>query len=195
MGIARLEHASPAEIAALSAVLAEAFADYAWTRWTVDSERREARIGAIQRLYLEHLALPHGEVWTNGDRSAVAVLLPPDLGELAPLTPELQEKLVSLHGVSARNLEYPLPQPPGGAWTLATIAVAPSAQGNGLGARLMESMLAAGPERTIALETSAEDNVAFYRRFGFDVWAVSEMPGGGPPVWSMLRAPGRAGTG
>ena len=191
MGIARLECASPAEIGALSAVLAEAFVDYAWTRWTVDSERREARIGAIQRLYLEHLALPHGEVWTSADRSAVAVLLPPGLNERAPLSPELQEKLVSLHGASARNLEYPLPQPPPGSWTLATIAVAPAAQGNGLGSRLIESMLAAGPERPVALETSAEENVAFYRRFGFGVWAVSDMPDGGPPVWSMLRTPGR----
>ncbi|MBF4995371.1 GNAT family N-acetyltransferase [Arthrobacter gandavensis] len=190
MGIARLEHASAAEISALSAVLAEAFADYAWTRWTVDRERREARIGAIQRFYLEHLALPHGEVWTNRARSAVAVLLPPEVGELAPLTPELQEKLLSLHGASARNLEFVLPQPPRGSWTLATIGVAPAAQGNGLGTRLMETMLAAGANRGIALETSAEQNVAFYRRFGFRVWAVSEMPDGGPPVWSMLRAPG-----
>ena len=190
MKIARLEHASPAEIAALSATLAEAFADYAWTRWTVDGERREARISAIQRVYLQHLALPHGEVWANTNNTAVAVLLPPQLGDLAPLTPEVRAKLASLHGASARNLEYPLPQPPGGSWTLATIAVAPQEQGNGLGTLLMETMLAAGPGRTIALETSAEDNVAFYRRFGFRVWAVSDMPDGGPPVWSMLRTPG-----
>lgn len=197
MGIARLEHASPAEIAALSAVLAEAFAGYAWTRWTVDSERREARIGAIQRIYLEHLALPHGEVWADADLCAVAVLLPPSLAELtpAPLTPELQERLAFLHGESVRNLEFPLPQPPAGSWTLATIGVAPQVQGSGLGTRLMESMLAAGPDRAIALETSAESNVAFYRRFGFEVWAVSEMPGGGPPVWSMLRDPDGPGSG
>lgn len=88
MGITRLEHASPADIARLSAVLGEAFADYAWTRWTVDSERREARISAIQRLYLEHLGLPHGEVWADEVRTAVAVLLPPHLSALdpAPLT-------------------------------------------------------------------------------------------------------------
>ncbi|MGW9404799.1 GNAT family N-acetyltransferase [Arthrobacter sp. NPDC055585] len=190
MGIARLEQASAAQIAGLSAVLGEAFADYAWTRWTVDNERREARIGAIQRIYLEHLALPHGEVWTNAVFTAVAVLLPPNLEELASLSPELQEKIASLHGESVRNLEYPLPQPPAGAWTLATIAVAPQEQGNGLGTQLMESMLAAGPDRAIALETSAQSNVAFYRRFGFDVWSVSDMPGGGPPVWSMLRRPG-----
>jgi len=197
MGTARLEHASAAEITALASVLAEAFADYAWTRWTVDSERREARTAAIQRLYLEYLALPHGEVWANDDRTAVAVLLPPNLAALdpAPLTPDLQEKLASLHGESVRNLAHPLPQPPAGSWTLATIGVAPQAQGSGLGTRLMESVLAASPDRTIALETSAESNVAFYRRLGFDVWAVSEMPDGGPPVWSMLRSPGAARAG
>ncbi|KPN18433.1 GNAT family N-acetyltransferase [Arthrobacter sp. Edens01] len=192
MGITRLEHASPADIARLSAVLGEAFADYAWTRWTVDSERREARISAIQRLYLEHLGLPHGEVWADEVRTAVAVLLPPHLAVLdpAPLTAGLQDKLASLHGDSARNLHYPLPQAPAGAWTLATIGVAPAAQGNGLGTQLMEAILAACPDRAIALETSAESNVAFYRRFGFGVWAVSEMPDGGPLVWSMLRGPG-----
>lgn len=191
MGAVRLEHASAAEITDLAAVLAEAFADYAWTRWTVDSERREARTAVIQRLYLEHLALPHGEVWANEGRTAVAVLLPPDLAELdpAPLTPELQEKLASLHGESVRNLAHALPEPPPGAWTLATIGVAPREQGSGQGTGLLESVLAAGPGRTIALETSSESNVAFYRRFGFEVWAVSEMPDGGPPVWSMLRSP------
>ena len=193
MGFARLGDASAAEIARLSAVLGEAFADYAWTRWTVDSERREARISAIQRLYLEHLGLPHGEVWANDARTAVAVLLPPKLGELTPgpFTAELQDKLASLHGESGRNLEHPLPEAPEDAWTLATIGVAREEQGSGLGTQLMEAMLAAGPGRAIALETSAESNVAFYRRFGFAVWAVSEMPDGGPLVWSMLRPPGR----
>ena len=163
----------------------------------MDSERREARTAAIQRLYLEHLALPHGEVWANEDRTAVAVLLPPNLGAAgpAPLTPDLQEKLVSLHGESVQQPRISPAAAAGRILDAGHHRRRTAAQGSGLGTRLMESVLAASPDRTIALETSAESNVAFYRRFGFDVWAVSEMPDGGPPVWSMLRSPGAARAG
>ena len=38
-----------------SEVLGEAFADYPWTRWTVDSDDHKARITRLQRLALENL--------------------------------------------------------------------------------------------------------------------------------------------
>jgi hypothetical protein len=40
------------------------------------------------------------------------------------------------------------------------------------------------------LETSAEPNVRFYRRLGFAVTDVVDLPRGGPRTWSMLREPG-----
>jgi hypothetical protein len=39
------------------------------------------------------------------------------------------------------------------------------------------------------LETSAESNVRFYRRFGFAVVGVVDLRGGGPRTWLMLRQP------
>lgn len=188
MSIRRMTEASDAEITTLAAVLAEAFADYAWTNWTVDSDRREARIAAIHRLYLKHVALPQGEIWTDGDLAGVAVLLPPDAAELPQ---ELVDKLSALHGEAGRRLQTELPQQPDGTWTLATIGVAPSKQGTGLGTALMEALLhnADAHSRPVGLETSAESNLEFYRRLGFVVWVVSEMPSGGQLVWSMLRNP------
>ncbi|MBD8043489.1 GNAT family N-acetyltransferase [Arthrobacter sp. Sa2BUA2] len=188
MAIRRLTQASPAEITALAATLAEAFENYPWTCWTVDSERHEARLAAIQRLYLEHVGLPYGEVWTDDRLECAAVLVQPGPIELDP---GLQKKLSELHGEAGHRLQTRLPQPPPAAWTLATIGVAPDIQGNGLGSALLEAMLqhADAYGRRIALETSSDRNLAFYRRRSFVVWAVTEMPDGGPMVWSMIREP------
>ncbi|WP_312182113.1 GNAT family N-acetyltransferase [Arthrobacter sp.] len=186
MAIHRLAQASPAEITAIAATLAEAFKNYAWTRWTVDGERHEARVAAIQRLYLEHIGLPYGEVWVDDQFKCVAVLVQPGPIEMLP---GLQEKLSALHGTAGQRLQIRLPQPPVGTWTLAALGVAPDTQGNGAGTALMDAVLqdADRQGRSIALETSSERNVAFYGRHGFRVWAVTEMPDGGPFVWSMIR--------
>ena len=42
------------------------------------------------------------------------------------------------------------------------------------------------------LETSAEPNVRFYRRLGFAVIDVVDLPRGGPRTWLMRREPGTA---
>ena len=41
-----------------SDVLGLAFADYPWTRWVVDGRDHVGRITELQRLFLQHLALP-----------------------------------------------------------------------------------------------------------------------------------------
>ena len=48
-----------------SEVLGEAFADYPWTRWTVDPEDHLRRVTALQRLALQHYGLPFGQVWVS----------------------------------------------------------------------------------------------------------------------------------
>jgi hypothetical protein len=47
------------QLEAASLVLGEAFADYPWTRWTVDSSDHQGRVIALQRLALERLAMPY----------------------------------------------------------------------------------------------------------------------------------------
>ncbi len=67
-------------------------------------------------------------------------------------------------------------------------------QGRGLGAALLAPGLdrADRDELPVWLETSAEPNVRFYRRLGFAVTDVVDLPRGGPRTWSMLREPGES---
>ena len=41
----------------------------------------------------------------------------------------------------------------------------------------------------LALETGGASNLALYRRFGFEVHAEGDAPGGGPHVWFLRRDP------
>ena len=43
-------------------VLGDAFTNYPWTRWTVDASRHQQQITTLQRIALEHFALPFGGV-------------------------------------------------------------------------------------------------------------------------------------
>ncbi len=72
--ISRIEEGSGARYRPI--VLGEAFAEYAWTRWTVDAVDHQSRITGLQRLTLEHVGLAFGEVWVttcNGIIESVAL--------------------------------------------------------------------------------------------------------------------------
>ena len=58
--------AGPDDLRPASEVLGEAFADYPWTRWTVDPDDHQARITRLQLLALENLGMAFGEVWLSG---------------------------------------------------------------------------------------------------------------------------------
>lgn len=74
-------------------------------------------------------------------------------------------------------------------WYLLTIGVEPNRQRAGVGSQL----LSAGLQRADAaglpcyLETANPDNLAFYRRHGFEVVADGEVSKGGLHVWAMVR--------
>jgi GNAT superfamily N-acetyltransferase len=76
-------------------------------------------------------------------------------------------------------------------WYLAAIGSDPSVRGRGFGQALMRSRL----QRCDAeycpayLESSKPENVPYYQRFGFTVTREMQLPGGGPPLWAMWRAP------
>lgn len=78
-------------------------------------------------------------------------------------------------------------------WYLEVIGVDPSAQGMGIGTRLLEHGIALADEAGQAcyLETMTERNAAWYETFGFKAREpeISFVPGG-PPTWTMLRPPG-----
>lgn len=148
-------------------------------------------------------ALPEGQVYAVSQRSVVGAiaLIPPGRYPL-PAQPLL------LMGLFGRVLWDRLPL--GGVlrtlqvvrllerlhiqerhWYVEVLGVHPSHQGQGLGRALLEPALARADRDGLPayLETSNERNLPFYRRFGFEVREVVETPGGGPPIWTMLRPP------
>ena len=79
--------------------------------------------------------------------------------------------------------------PHGPVWYLELLVVDPSAQRNGIGARLQRDMLAAADDQGLDcyLETQKDENLAYYRRFGYDLEQELRPVHGGPPLWTMRR--------
>ena len=187
------------ELDELARVLADAFADYPWTRWTVDARDHRRRIEGLQRLTLERVGLPHGRVWVAdaGTIEAVAIWMdsrtPPPERLWADMASE-QRVLEGDRHDAARAAELVVgrlrPQRPH--LYLGAVGTRRRSQRRGLGAAVLEPDLAAADEEQMAafLETSSEENLRFYGRLGFEV--VDEVHiDGGPPVWAMLREPDR----
>jgi ribosomal protein S18 acetylase RimI-like enzyme len=82
---------------------------------------------------------------------------------------------------------------PGPHWYLWALGVEPGCQGQGIGSRLLQPVLARADSDGLScyLETHAERNVAFYQRWGFGVLNDDLMPGRGGRMWTMLREPHR----
>lgn len=82
---------------------------------------------------------------------------------------------------------------PGPHWYLTLLGVDPAAQGAGLGGLLVAGLLArAGGDALPAyVETAKETNVAFYRRYGFEVVYEGATPGG-LVFWALAHRPGEA---
>ncbi|PWJ25961.1 hypothetical protein ATK17_2101 [Branchiibius hedensis] len=59
-------------------------------------------------------------------------------------------------------------------------------RGQGIGSALIRSGLE-DYSGTAYLESSKEENLAIYERFGFRVTERIDLPDGGPPVWPMVR--------
>jgi GNAT superfamily N-acetyltransferase len=195
--------AQPGDVPAAADVLADAFADYPWTRWTVDPDAHGQRLTGLFRLDLGTIALPYGHVdigTTPEGPATVAVWLPSAAvpedvwAEVGAASVELAgnraaaaaaaEAVLAPHRSSEEHL------------LLASVGVVRHQQGRGLGtAALTPGLDRADREGLpVRLETSAESNVRFYRRLGFAVTDVVDLPDGGPRIWLMRRASCRAGA-
>ncbi|MFC7328006.1 GNAT family N-acetyltransferase [Marinactinospora rubrisoli] len=186
--------AVPEDAAAIADALADAFADYGWTRWALPEDDYHGRLRAMQLYFIERIGLPHGRIWVTDDVSAAAVWTCPDIEVPADLfaAPEL----IGLYGdraaAVARADELLAPHRPAEpCWFLATVGVRGDVQGRGLGGRVIAPGLRAADEsgRPAFLETSEPRNVRFYRRLGFTVTAEVRLPDGAPVTWCMLREP------
>lgn len=181
-------------------MLADAFAEYEWERWTVAADRHVERIRDLQRLWLERVGLPLGEVWVAerpGRRiGAVAIWMAPDVWIPADVTTAMAPAIAALEGdrhalsEAAELVCAPL-RPAAAHYYLGTVGTRRTLHRGGLGSAVLAPVLErADAEGADAyLETSNEGNVAFYRSLGFEVSGEADVPGGGPHVWAMLRKP------
>jgi ribosomal protein S18 acetylase RimI-like enzyme len=148
-------------------------------------------------------ALPHRHVYVatdNGTVAGAAVWLPPgrfpptfgrQLAAISSFMPLLRwpQALRRLLQFAQTAQHFHPPQP---YWYLVVLGVDPSAQGKGIGSRLLEPVLTRADEDDVIcyLETHAPRTVAFYARHGFTV-ERDQVPftPGGPAQWTMKRTP------
>ena len=174
------------ETAVMARVLAEAFAQYPWTRWAIPAEDYSRRLTELQDLYLRY-ALDEGVVLVDKQLGGVIALLPPTA---ARPSKELQERVAELHGARfAAVASTILPAAPEGYWSLETLGVRPERQRAGLGQALIRAglgVVAASAQHGVALETSDQSNVRLYERTGFSVSATTSVEDS-LVVYSMVR--------
>ncbi|RFU40925.1 N-acetyltransferase [Actinomadura logoneensis] len=191
---------SDADVPAAVDTLARAFADYPFTRHVVAADGHLDRVRRFQELCLTRIGMVYGRAWVADDGLAVAVWTTPDqdpspaFAELGPLIGDLAGDRAAAFEAAEEALEPHRPREP--AWFLNTVAVAPEAQGRGLGGAVLAPGIEAAARAGCPafLETSSERNVAFYERLGFTVTAVVRLPDDGPRTWSMRKDPGPAPT-
>jgi GNAT superfamily N-acetyltransferase len=197
----QLRPATTDDASAAAAVLADAFTDYPWTRWTVAAADHTQRLTALQHLYLTAVALPFGHVdvgSTDGSMATVAVWIsstgvPEHVwAEVAPAAAELAGDRAA--AAEAAEAVLALRRPTDEHLLLACVGVARAHQRQGLGAAAVAPGLARADQEGVAvhLETSEARNLRFYHRLGFTITDVVDLPDGGPRTWLMRREPSDA---
>jgi GNAT superfamily N-acetyltransferase len=162
-------------------------------RFMASLVRRSHRLAVAMTTSPELLGV---SLWKGPDLRTLspAQLAMTGLGRIAEwLSPAAHERFERVFGAVDRALDEDVPEP---CWYLGVLGVAPEAQGQGLGSRLMAPGLARADHEglPVTLETSLPRNLPLYRRHGFAV--LRELPPavtGGPVVWTMKRPPQPAG--
>lgn len=158
--------------------------------------RPEARLRTMFVVELELYVLRNGgTVWTTPGHDGAVAVLPPGGWEL-PKAMEAGDALRWLRAFRTRLLRAGRVQrameerhPCEPHFYVRTIGVRTASQGQGLGSMLMRPTLDQADSAGLPtyIEASTERSAALYERLGFRHTGVLELPGGGPPVWPMLR--------
>ncbi len=74
-------------------------------------------------------------------------------------------------------------------WYLFLLGVEPIKQGQGIGGALLQPILSRADQMKLPcyLETALERDLRFYERYGFKLHSETDIPGGGPHLWLMIR--------
>jgi ribosomal protein S18 acetylase RimI-like enzyme len=196
--------AARADVRELSATLGRAFYDDPVAMWMLPGERsRTARLSKFFATMTRHHHMAGGgvEVASGGTGIAAAALWDPpnrwrhSPGEQLRMTPSfiigfgLRPAIARRPNELLELMKRVHPEEPH--WYLATIGSDPSVRGEGFGQALMRSRLdRCDAEHAPAyLESSKPQNIPYYERFGFTVTGEIKIPGRGPTLWPMWRAP------
>lgn len=176
--------------------LSRAFEDDPISRFLFPNDRtRLARLAAFYRQVIRSMR-DDGAVYTDSRVSGAAIWRapsPPAIGRARALREGFRMLLLLRRAVSrAMLLENAISEarPREPHWYLAILGTDPSQQGRGIGSALLEPVLRRCDADGVPayLESSKEQNIAFYQRHGFRVTRELAVPGG-PTLWSMRRDP------
>lgn len=192
----QIREATTEDLPAIGQALAEAFeGDPVW-RFLVPRragwQQRAARyFAADARNRLRHgsvhvdTGLTGAALWASPGawRPSIADLareLPPGFGLFGVRTPRALRVLTQLEKVHPSTPHH----------YLALLGTSPASQGRGIGSALVAQVTGQADLEAVPcyLESSKEQNIAFYARHGFEVTGQIDLRGG-PPVWAMWREP------
>jgi ribosomal protein S18 acetylase RimI-like enzyme len=154
----------------------------------------------LKKFFAEYLRQKqrYDTVWCDEGLAGAAVWAPPGKGimngrdSLELILRLIEPRLIArapmlAWGAAATERKHPA-RPPH--FYLAALGVAPSAQGQGLGSKLLAPALEICDRDGVGayLESSKESNIDFYARHGFRVTGEYRLPRG-PAVYLMWRDP------
>ena len=185
------------DVDAMAAQLAKTFYDDPVTGHIFrNAARREAGLRAYFRTQMRADYLPFGGCYTTDGYAGSAIWAPAGKPLLTGRPASHHAARAALRGRQPGDDAAPLdlveamhPHEPH--WYLATLGTAVDRQGTGrgLGADAAGSRPLRRRGDARYLESSKERNVPFYRRHGFEVVQEAQLPGDGPPIWTMWREP------
>lgn len=195
----QIRQATLQDAAAVSELLGNAFRDDPVLTWLIPGpERRHDLVAGYFRSAVKHLYLPHEHVYLTEDVSGAALCLP--AGVTAGSPPPLVEiglawrlyKACGFRGLlRAHTLQAAVRanRPVEPHFYLHALGVRPSLQGRGVGSALLREVTGHCDRRQIRayLENTNERNLPLYERHGFERVREWHFPGGGPPIWFMVR--------
>jgi ribosomal protein S18 acetylase RimI-like enzyme len=187
--------AAIAERRAIAGLLADAFEADPMQQWLFpDDRRRPRRLRRFYELDLEHRLEGRCTVERSGS-DGVAFWHPPGDGATVPVRAALRLapaflSVAAHHPVAAVRVlaAVTAARPEEPHWYLSHLAVAPQAQGRGVGGRLLRAGLAGAEADGVGvyLETANPANLPFYGRHGLTQVGTVEV-GSAPPVWLLWR--------
>jgi GNAT superfamily N-acetyltransferase len=187
--------ATAADEAALTALIAGAFADDPVMSWVFAGPGTRDKLGAFFGFLVHAAYLPLGATYTTGDAAVVWTPpnpppWPPERGEAfhAAMSERWDDADRARLRIMNEATEAVHPAEPH--WYLSVVAVDPRRRGTGLGSAILAATLEHVDSEGMPayLESTNPRNVPLYERHGFVATREIELEGG-PSLTAMWRAP------